>query len=187
MLRRFLFATILPSRRHRVVPAQPPTSGIPPHDSRPADIQGASLLAMFASAQPNYSCRETSRPQGCGSDTLSLKRGPDNTTRHTHTVPDTGNCLILCCRCPLSGSDIQQHNRCSSRWQCISVRYRALDYSLRLFLFVFLWLLVVISNINFVSLVRYTFPEVTIHCVSCSASKEALDLFVFSRNTAAIC
>lgn len=110
----FLFGTIIPSRRNYIVLPTP----IPLPHPCPADTQGTPLLALFSCAQPDYSCPETSQPHGCRSDTLSLTRDPDNTARHTLCRIYTNNCLILCCCCPLLGSDIlhstRQHNRCSS-------------------------------------------------------------------------
>lgn len=112
------------SRRHTVVPAR-----TPPEYQCTTPIQLTSKVLHFL---PCF--RQLSQI------TAALKRrGASLRIRYTltHTVPDTGNCLTLCCRCPLSGSDIEQHNRCSSRWQYISVMYRALDYSHLLFLLCF--------------------------------------------------
>lgn len=75
----FLFGTIIPSRRNCVVLPTP----IPLPHPCPADTRGTPLLAFFSCAQPDFSCPETSQPHGCRSDTLSLTRDPDNTTRHT--------------------------------------------------------------------------------------------------------
>lgn len=55
--------------------------------------QGASFLALFSSALPNYSCPETSHPHSCRSDRRHWRQ-----TRIT--APDSGNCLTLCASFP---------------------------------------------------------------------------------------